>query len=158
MKGNVEKTVELSLLGVAKALQQDVEVVLGDADKTSPKKYRVVFPSDITLDTREASRERRPDDFNLSPDRFNSQGRVITGEMPVIFPIGFKRDDKGEIVLTEGVHCMIAGNFTSVFGGANCAECAAAYNKAIAEGKTVWVTPTFSANGKWWMQFSIEQN
>ena len=74
MKGNVEKTVELSLLGVAKALQQDVEVVLGDADKTSPKKYRVVFPSDITLDTREASRERRPDDFNLSPDRFNSHG------------------------------------------------------------------------------------
>lgn len=156
MKGNSEKKVELSLLGVAKALLQDVGIELSDADKTSPKKFKVQFTSNVTLDMREASRERRPDDFNISPSRVNSQGRVITGEMPVLFPIGFKKDDNDEIILTEGTHCMIAGNFTSVFGGANCAECAAAYNKAVSEGKTVWMTPTFSASGKWWMSFIVE--
>ena len=156
MKGNQEKKVELSLLGVAKALMQDVGIELGDVDKTSPKRYQVRFTSNVTLDMREASRERRPDDFNISPDKLNAQGRVITGEMPVLFPIGFKKDDKGEIILTEGPHCMIAGNFTSVFGGTNCAECATAYDKAVSEGKTVWMTPTFSASGKWWMSFSAE--
>lgn len=158
MKGNSEKKVELSLLGIAKALKQDVDIELGDVDKTSPKKYRVIFTSEVTLDMREASRERRQDaqDFNLPPEKINAQGRVITGEMPVLFPIGFKKNDKDEVILTEGTHCMIAGNFTSVFSGTNCAECASAYDEAVKSGKTVWVTPTFSQNGKWWMQFSVE--
>lgn len=158
MKGNSEKKVELSLLGIAKALKQDVGIELGDVDKTSPKKYRVEFTANVMLDMREASRERRQDqaDFNLPAEKINSQGRVITGEMPVLFPIGFIKNDKGEIILTEGKHCMIAGNFTNVFGGTNCEECANAYDAAIREGKTVWVTPTFSQNGKWWMQFSAE--
>lgn len=158
MKGNSEKKVELSLLGIAKALKQDVGIELGDADKTAPKKYRVVFPSEVTLDMRESSRERKTDgsEYNLPPEKINAQGRVITGEMPVLFPIGFEKDAKDEVILTKGTHCMIAGNFTSVFSGTNCAECANAYDKAVREGKTVWVTPTFSQNGKWWMQFSVE--
>lgn len=159
MKGNAEKKVELSLLGVAKALKQDVQIGAGGDggdDEVKLLKCRVKFTSKVTLDMREASRERTFQDSTLPPEKFNSQGRVITGEMPVLYPIGFCKDENGEVILTEGTHCMIAGNFTTVFGGANCAECAAAYDKAVAEGRTVWMTPTLSQNGKWWMNFSVE--
>ena len=160
MKGNAKDTVELSLLGVAKALAQDVDIDLSastNVEEVLPQgRCRVVLPDKVTLVTRESSREKTYQDNALPPEKFNSQGRVITGRMPVLFPIGFQKLDDGEIILTEGNHCMIAGNFTSVFGGTNCAECAAAFDKAVADGKTVWMTPTFSQNGKWWMNFSAE--
>lgn len=153
MKGSPDP-VELSLLGIAKALKQDVQIDL--EEKARPPKCRVKFNSETALNMREASRERTFQDATLPPEKFNAQGRVITGKMPVLYPIGFKKGKNGEIILTEGTHCMIAGNFTTVFGGANCAECAAAYDKVVAEGRTVWMTPTLSQNGKWWMNFSIE--
>lgn len=162
MKGNSEKTVELSLLGVAKALAADVNVVLptnGASVSSGTYKYRVDLTENVNLDTRESSRAREINEF-VAPEKLNAQGRVITGEMPVLFPVGFKtiKDSKGEdeIVFTEGTHCMIAGNFTTVFSGTTCAECAASYNKAIADGKKVWVQATFSASGKWWLEFSVE--
>ena len=160
MKGNAKDTVELSLLGVAKALSQDVNIDLSastNVEEVLPQgKCRVVFSDRVTLVTRDSSRERTYQDNNLPPEKFNSQGRVITGKMPVLFPIGFQKLESGEVILTDGNHCMIAGNFTSVFGGTNCGECAASYNKAVADGKTVWVTPTLSQNGKWWLNFSVE--
>ena len=156
MKGNEKETVEVSLLGVAKALSQDVQVDLSEEGGSLPRKYRVKFGPETMLNMREASRERTFQDVTLPPEKFNSQGRVITGKMPVLYPIGFEKDENDEVVLTMGNHCMIAGNFTTVFGGANCAECANAYDKAIKEGHDVWVTPTLSQNGKWWMNFSIE--
>lgn len=149
MKAN-EKTaaeaVEISLLGLAKAFTADAK---GDIVKDT--KFPVDFGAKVELTAREMTREfnRAMDD----PSKVNADGRIPTGKAPVLVGVGFSEDGTK---FGDGTHAMIAGNFTSVFTGATYGECVSSFNKAINDGKNIFMTVRESKKGKFYMEFSIE--
>jgi hypothetical protein len=148
MKAN-EKTaaeaVEISLLGLAKAFTADAK-----GDITEGTKFPVSFSPNVELTAREMTREAtRMDD----PSKVNADGRIPTGKAPVLVGVGFTEDGAK---FKDGAHAMIAGNFTSVFTGTTYGECVGSFNKAINEGKNIFMTAKKSAKGKLYMEWSIE--
>lgn len=155
MKGT-NNEVSLSLLGLEKMLKADLgEALVEDTE------FVVKFPESVELTTRQMSRELTADEqllqrthqlgIELTPD-----GRVPNGEAPILVGVGFTKDKDGKVVFGGGNHVTIAGNFTTVFAGKTCKECAEAYDKAINEGKTVVMKATRSARGKIWSEFSTK--
>lgn len=147
MKAN-EKTaaeaVEISLLGLAKAFTADAK-----GDITEGTKFPVSFGANVELTARMMTREARTDTERLKyPD-----GRVPTNNAPVLVGVGFSEDGTK---FGDGVHAMIAGNFTSVFTGTTYGECVGSFNKAINDGKNIFMVAKKSAKGKLYMEWSIE--
>ena len=149
MKGT-KNTVELSLLGLEKMLKQDAseEIIEG-------KKYAVSLPDSVELTTRQMTREANPDEIRMRVEGLTPDNRVPNGEAPILVGVGFIKDANGNITFGGGGHVLIAGNFTSVFMGHTCEECAEAYNRASITSK-VFLTIRKSARGKWWGEFSVE--
>ena len=149
MKGT-NNEVSLSLLGLEKMYKAD----LGEA-LVENTEFAVEFTESVELTTRQMSRELTADEqllqrthqlgIELTPD-----GRVPNGEAPILVGVGFDKDDDGNVVFGAGNHVMIAGNFATVFAGKTCKECAAAYDKAVSDGKKVVMKATKSARGNFW--------
>lgn len=148
MKANEKaaaEAVEISLLGLAKAFTADAK-----SDIVEGTKFPVSFGANVELTAREMTREAtRMDD----PSKVNADGRVATGKAPVLVGVGFAEDGKE---FGDGVHAMIAGNFTSVFTGTTYGECVSSFNKAINDGKIIFMTAKKSKKDKFYMEWSIE--
>lgn len=156
MKGS-ENEVSLSLLGLEKMYKADLGSALVENTE-----FAVSFPDSVELTTRQMSRELTADEqllqrthqlgIELTPD-----GRVPNGEAPILVGVGFNKDKDGNVVFGGGNHVMIAGNFATIFAGKTCKECAAAYDKAVSNGKEIVMRATKSAKGKIWSEFGIKK-